>query len=148
MRDAHAVAHGRAVQRRQRVAVDVLHHEVGDVVLLSDVEDLGDVRVLDARRDVGLVEEHALEALVVGEPREDGLDGDQLLEPVLARLAGHPHLGHPALRDGAEQLVAIQLEARCECRAVRLHRHIVPPPRWGLRGGDRDRLLFGGGCYA
>ena len=55
-------ARQRAMQLRERVAVDLLHHEVEDVVLLAEVEDLRDVRVLDARRDARLVEEHLLEA--------------------------------------------------------------------------------------
>ena len=40
--------------------------------------------------------------------REDGLQRDELLEPVLATLAGDPDAGHPSLGQRAEQLVAIE----------------------------------------
>ncbi len=110
MRESLALAG--AIELRERVAVDVLHDQVEDLVLLAEVEDLRDVGVLDARSDARLVEEHLLEAHVRGELREDRLDGDELLEAVLASLARDPDARHPPLGDGAQQLVAIELVAR------------------------------------
>ena len=85
-------------------------------MLLADVENLGRVGVLDARRDARFVAEHLLERGIRRELREDRLDRDQLLEAVLARLPRDPHRRHPPFGDGAEQLVAIELEARRELR--------------------------------
>jgi hypothetical protein len=68
----------------ERVAVDPLHHDVEDLLLFAEVEDLRDVRVLDARRDARLVEEHLLEARVAAELRSDGLHREELLEAPLA----------------------------------------------------------------
>jgi hypothetical protein len=98
----------RAHDLGQRVAVDPLHREVEDVVLLAEIHDLSHVRVLDLRRDARLVEEHPLEARVLRELRKDHLDRDELLEAVLAAEPRHPHARHAALRDGAEQLVAVE----------------------------------------
>jgi hypothetical protein len=100
------------MQARQRVAVDPLHHEVEHVVLLAEVEDVGDVLVVDQRGDARLVEEHPLEARVVGQAWEDRLDRDELLEAALADLARDPHRRHAPLADGGEHLVAIDPEAR------------------------------------
>ena len=85
-------------------------------MLLADVEDLGDVRVLDPRRDPRFVLEHLLETRVGGELREYRFDRDEFLEAVLARMSGDPHACHSPLCDRAEQLVAIQLEAGRERR--------------------------------
>ena len=117
-RDPEPLALARAVELRERVALDVLHGQVEDLVLLAEVEDLRDVRVLDARGDARFVEEHLLEAHVRRELREDCLDGDELLEAVFAPLPRDPDARHPALGDGAEQLVAIELIARRERRGV------------------------------
>ena len=69
--------------------------EVQDVVLLAEVEDLRDVDVLDPRRDARLVEEHRAGTVRRGELREDRLDGDELLEPVLARCRATHTLAMP-----------------------------------------------------
>jgi hypothetical protein len=115
-RDLDAALLASAIELRERVTLDVLHGEIEDVVLLTKVEDLGDVQVLDAGRDACLVEEHLLEAQIRRELRQDRLDRYELLEPVLAALARHPNAGHSALGDRAEQLVAIELVARREWR--------------------------------
>src|SRR5207244_10503470 len=72
---------------------------------LAEVEDLHDVRVLHAGRDLGLVDEHLDEAEIGREVRMDALDDDDLLE---AEGTGEPrteHLGHPADPASLEQLV-------------------------------------------
>ena len=83
-RDEHALLASVRCDGRERVAVDVLHDQVSDVVLLADVENLRDVRVLDARRDPRLVQEHLLKTRRPPRTRQDRLDGDELLEAVLA----------------------------------------------------------------
>ena len=73
-----------AIKTGERIAVDPLHDEEGDVVLLAEIEDLRDVRVLDAGSDPRFVEEHPLELEIGGVLREDCLYGDELLEAVLS----------------------------------------------------------------
>ena len=55
----------RADEARERVALDVLHHEVVAGLALADLEDGDDVRVVDARGEARLVEEHLDELLLV-----------------------------------------------------------------------------------
>src|SRR5438309_2009592 len=93
---------------RERLAVDELHHDVEDAVLLAEIEDVRDVRMLDARRDARLVEEHLLKARVVAELGLDRLDGVELLEVTLAAQPREPHGGHAAGRNGTQKLVSIE----------------------------------------
>jgi hypothetical protein len=55
-----------------------------------------------------LVEEHADEVGVVGQVREDALDRDQAREAGDARQPGHEQLGHAALAERDQQLVAAE----------------------------------------
>src|SRR5690606_39880098 len=82
----------------QRLAVDELHRVIEDASILTDLEDPRDVLVVDLRRDPRLVAEHVAELAIVLVRREDGLQGDQPLEPVLARDARGPDRAHAALR--------------------------------------------------
>ena len=95
-----------------------------------------------ARRDASLVDEHRLEGRVLGVLREDGLDGDELLESVLARLPGDPHARHPTFGDGAEQLVPVEPVTRRDGRAPwgrNAHGAIIARPR-GERASVRGRV--------
>jgi hypothetical protein len=83
-------------------------------VLVAEVDDLDDVRVVDARGEARLVEEHGLELGVVADRREHRLDGDELLEAPRSDHARGPHGRHPAVRDGHEDLVAAQRVARLD----------------------------------
>jgi hypothetical protein len=56
-------------QVRERAAVHVLHHEEVRVVDLAEILDVHDVRVIDARRDQRLVEEHPHQPLVLAVAR-------------------------------------------------------------------------------
>ena len=69
---------------------------------------MDDVVVGQLRRELGLVDEHRDEVIVVGHVREDPLDGDDLLEAFLAAHAGPVDLGHPAGGDLLEELVAAE----------------------------------------
>jgi hypothetical protein len=89
----------------QIAAVNVLE---GDVVRLLDhaeVEDLGDVRVVQLNRDLRLVDEHLDELFVLRDVRQDALDGNQALEALYAVGFGTKYLGHPPDVDPLEQEV-------------------------------------------
>jgi hypothetical protein len=64
--------------------------------------------MLDARRDACLVEKHLLEAEIVRVKRKDRLDGNELLEAMLAVLPRKPDGCHPALSDWAEELISVE----------------------------------------
>jgi hypothetical protein len=111
-RDA-LVATGRGLQDAAHVlAVDVLHREEVAAVPLPDVVDLGDVRVLQRRRQPRLVEEHADEVAVLRELRQDALEDHDLLEALDAARTRQVQLGHPATRESAQELVAPQCRSR------------------------------------
>ena len=80
----------------QVLAVDVLHRDEVLAVVLTDVEDLDDVRVRERRRDARLVEEHLDERAVLVHRRQDPLDDEELLEAGDALLDREEELGHAA----------------------------------------------------
>ena len=55
---------GRAQKLEQRIALDQLHDEEVDVVLLANIEDLDDVRVAQRGRDLAFADEALDDALV------------------------------------------------------------------------------------
>ena len=83
---------------------DVRHREVRDVVDHRLVEDLDDVRVLEARHQLGLDVEHRA---VVGalRVRSKALQHHQLLEALRALDPGQGDLAHAATIDDAKDLV-------------------------------------------
>ena len=85
----------------ERDPVHVLLHE-DDLVRRRqhDVEHGHDVRVMDLRRDLGLVAEHLDEVRVLGELRVQPLGGDDAAEAVVAHEAGEVDGRHPSARDG------------------------------------------------
>ena len=114
--------HGRRVGALQDLlqvpAVDQLqHHEVapaGD----AQVQHLRDVAVLQAHRDVSLVEQHVPELRVGGVLGQDPLEHDRLLETLGAVLDGEEDLGHPAVGELAQDCVA---PVRRHSRRLRYH---------------------------
>ena len=93
----------------QVAAFDVLHR---DEVLLVDrpqLEDLDDVGVVEAGRQLGLLDEHARELGVVGEVRQDALDHEHALEPGGTLDAALEDVGHAAAADAFEQRVFAEL---------------------------------------
>ena len=92
-------------QTRAGRPVDVLHGHVELAVLLAEVEDRHDVRVGEASRDAGLVDEHRDELGVARELRQDALDGHLLGEPVRPGALGEVHLRHPASGEPLDELV-------------------------------------------
>ena len=91
------------------LAVDVLHGDEVRAALVAEVEDLRDVRVVQPRRDPGLVQEHLHELLVLGEVRQDPLHHQLLLEALEADLARQMDLGHPAHGELPDQLVLTEV---------------------------------------
>ena len=89
------------------------------LLLLAELVDLADVRMVHARGDARLVEEHPLELRLLGEVREDRLQRDELLEPTLTVQARRPDARHAAARDRHEQLVPTEARARLHRAEVR-----------------------------
>jgi len=78
-------------QLAQRDPRQVLHDQVGRVVVLALVEDVDDVRMGQPRGGPCLLDEAFLERGVVGEVAVHDLDGDAALEPQVGRQV---HGGH------------------------------------------------------
>ena len=97
-----------------------LHRDVERAAGAAEVVDADDVRVLEADRDLRLVDEHVDEVVVLDEVREDALDGDQALEPLGAEGLRLEHLGHAAHPDALEEEVFSELH---------LVAHEPPPER-------------------
>jgi hypothetical protein len=101
--DTAALCHG-LEEPGQRVALDVLHHQVHRAAVLSDVEDRHDVRVSDPHREPRLFDEVALE-LDAPHVRVHELDRDLALELERVVHARQVHGAHAAAGDRHEQLV-------------------------------------------
>ena len=76
------------------VALEELHDQVGQPLVLAEVRYAHDVRVIDARDDPRLVEEHHAKVGVVRLALENGLDGEQSLELGLRMEAREPDVRH------------------------------------------------------
>ena len=76
----------------ERLAVDVLHDEVGHVVVPRDVEDADDVRVVERRGRAGLAEEPLeRELLVLVAARHEHLDRDLAVQFQVLREVDRAH---------------------------------------------------------
>ena len=96
---------GAAHDHRERQAGEELHdHEVA-VLVLAQLHGLDDVRVVEAGREPGLVQEHLHEVGVVGEVIVQALHHDVLLEPRRAADPGQVDLGGTAQREQRQDLV-------------------------------------------
>ena len=89
--------------RRERSAVDVLHHDEVGAVVLTPVEDGDDVGMREVGRRLGLPTEALHEGAVDRELGEQDLEGDG---PIELQVDGAVDLGHPATRHQVGQLVA------------------------------------------
>jgi hypothetical protein len=85
--------------------LQVLHGEVVGLRDVPEIEDLHDVRVVQAERDLGLVDEHPDEVLGAGEGGVDLLDDQELGQPLRDGGAGEEDLRHAAGAEPADQLV-------------------------------------------
>ncbi len=93
-------------------AVDDLHDEEIPAAADAEVEDLHDVAVRQAHRDVGLVDEHVAELRIRVDRAVDPLEDHGLLEALAAELHREEDLGHAAVRDLPDDLVAAVLRHR------------------------------------
>ena len=118
-----------AEQRVEVEPLDVLHRDVELVALAPEVEHLDDVRVVEARRELRLVDEHVGELRVQRELGEDLLDHAEPRRAEVGVGAREEDLGHAAPADEVEERVAPEL-ARQEAR--RIERGL------GFAGGHAD----------
>ena len=133
--------------------LDVLHRDEEPVALAAEVEHLDDVRVVEARRELRLVDEHLRELRVRRELGEDLLHDAEPRRAELGVRAGEVDLGHPALADEIEQRVAPELPRKSaqglegegrtgrhqsgQERSVITSIPQVQGARWGSRSGGR-----------
>src|SRR5262249_53956448 len=94
-------------ESRERVALDVLHHEVVAERARAHFENRNDIRMVNAGRESRFVEEHLDELFFAREMWMKALDGDETAKAADAAQACEIHGGHAARRDLADELVAI-----------------------------------------
>ena len=105
-RDPHSHRYGNAPfgsrclhELIERHAVNPLHDQEQDAVLLAQVENLDDMRMSNLRSERGLVQKHLLELLVFAQLRQHRFDGDDFLKTARALEAGRPYHCHSAGSD-------------------------------------------------
>ncbi len=106
--NALAARCGAREKARQRVPLDVFHHEVVAAVGRAHFEDGHDVRMMDRCGQARLVEEHLDELLFAGQVRVQSFDRDETLEAADAEDTSQKHSGHATGREFGDQLVAIE----------------------------------------
>ena len=97
-----AVLHvrGRAIlESMEGLAVEVLHRDEVVLIDVTDLVRLNDVRMIQARRDACLVDEHRDELGLVGEVSTEPLDDSELAEARTDRPRLHcqENIGHPSM---------------------------------------------------
>ena len=85
----------------QRLALEEGHRQEGHAVVLADLEDGDDVRVLDGRGGAGLAEESLLVLRVLGDGRQHGLERDLAAELRVLGEEDHAHAAGPELLQDA-----------------------------------------------
>ena len=128
----HALLLHLADDGAQVLAVDVLHRDEVLIVVLTDVEDLDDVRMRERRGDACFVEQHLDERFVLVHRRKDPLDDEELLETGDALLDREEQLGHAAGRELADQRVLAE-STRHAIHSERVADHL---PEAELGGDD------------
>ena len=97
--------------RRQRLAFEKLHHQEVDAVLMADVVQVADVRVIQ-RGDRARLALEALSGARIGDAmRRDDLDGDRAIQP---GVAGAVDLAHPAGVEGRADFVWPEPVSSCQ----------------------------------
>ena len=105
--DGHDLAHGStAVEDGPQVlAVDVFQGDEVGAVHFAQVEDLGDVGVVQLDRDLGLIDEHGDELFIFCDVGQDLLDRDEALKPLHAVGLTTEDLGHTSNGDPLKEVV-------------------------------------------
>jgi len=101
-RELRADARAHAVQR---LAVEVLHRDEVAITVLPDLRRLHHVRVVQARREPRLVEEHGEKVRVLGELTARLLEHDELVEPRRSLHHREVDVRHAAAADLGDQPV-------------------------------------------
>jgi hypothetical protein len=92
--------------RLQRFTVHPLHDDVERPALFTEIQRFDHVRMVDLRGKRRFLQKHPLRIFVVDHPSQNGLHGDDFLEPSRAALARCPNLSHPTSGNWQQELVA------------------------------------------
>ena len=107
----------------ERLALDVLHHQVGALRLATEVVDGDEIRMRKARGEAGLAAKAAQIGLVVGETVGEQLHRHRSPEALVAR---EPDRGHAAgAKDTFEPVALGEQRSFTEARS---HVHTLAPP--------------------
>ena len=103
---------------RQRLALEILHDQVGRALVFADVVQRADVRMIERGDCARFAVEALAELWIARELRAENLDRDGSVEPRIARPI---NFAHPARAEGSLNLVRAESNAWLEKQAV------VPP---------------------
>ncbi len=104
----------------QVAPVDVFERDEKAVVDFAEVENLGDVRVLQLHGDLRLVDEHRDELFVLRDARQNALERNNPLEPLNADGLGLEDLGHAPDIDAFEEVVLAEGDWFVQASSVRV----------------------------
>ena len=127
----------------QRLALQVLHHQEVDPVLVAHVVDRADMRVAQAGKGPGLALESLLQVGIVRDERGEDFEGDDAIE---AGIPGFVDLAHPARPEGGLDLIRAKSSAG---RQAHRSAGIIRPerdPSWSSRrtcSCQRERTRYG-----
>ena len=96
---------------RERLALEILHHQKVDLVVTADVVQGTDVRVIELRDCSGFLFEPAASIRVLRRQARQDLQGD---DPPEAGIASAIDFAHPTRADRRQNLVGAKLQARLE----------------------------------
>jgi hypothetical protein len=99
-------------QALQGLPLEVLHREKILPAFVADLDGLDDVRVIQARGEARLFEEHHEELLVVRQRRPKDLDDHQLAEARGALRRPEVDVTHAPVGELGDQPIASELDAR------------------------------------
>ncbi len=100
---------------RQRLSVEILHHQILEVVLAANVVERTDVRIGQCRDGPCFPLETSPKIAIRGDTCQQDLDRDDAIE---ACVAGPVDFPHPACAEWREQLMGSELRADREGQAV------------------------------
>ena len=117
-RDGHGLAlgHEEIPQVRIRTARQQLHRDEAVLTGDAELERLDDIGMRELREDLGLVDEHALELLVLSKLVADHLERNSFLGAIVALGAADVDRRHSPAADLGAHLVLPQQLWRGECR--------------------------------